>query len=72
MSNSIRYRCTACGNLTRFDVVRFQRTTEFYHFTTAGSLNIEDQKVIEESIESVTCRWCESGDDVIEISSQSE
>ena len=67
MNEAIRYRCNACGNLTRFDVVRFQRTTEFHHFTTAGKLNVEDQKVLEESIESVVCRWCESGVDVVAI-----
>ncbi|MDP6144726.1 MAG: hypothetical protein QF596_03010 [Acidimicrobiales bacterium] len=67
MNQPSRYRCYACGNLTRFDVVRFQRTTEFHHYTTAGSLNVEDQKILEESIETVTCRWCESGADITEI-----
>ena len=40
---------------------------EFHHFTTDGKLAIEDQKILEEHIESVKCRWCESGVDVVEI-----
>lgn len=67
-----RYRCGACGNLTRFDVIRHQKTKEFHHFTTSGALTIEDQQIIEESIESVSCRWCESGTDVTEISITSD
>ena len=54
----IRYRCTACGNLTRFDVVTSRRTSAFHHFTVAGELAIEDEQVLDERIESVTCRWC--------------
>jgi hypothetical protein len=69
---SSRYRCKACGNLTRFDIVRFQRTREFYHFTTGGDLEVEEQEVLEETTESVSCRWCESGLDVVEIENGSE
>ena len=53
-----RYRCSACGNLTRFDVVTTRRTSAFHHFTVAGDLTIEDEQVLDESVESVTCRWC--------------
>ena len=35
-----RLRCTACGNLTRFDVVTSRRTTGFWHFTVAGELTL--------------------------------
>ena len=69
MTSSKRYKCAACGNLTRFDVVRFQRVREFHHFTTGGDLEIEDQETLEETIESVACRWCESSQEVIEIES---
>ena len=27
-----RYRCSGCGNLTRFDVVVTRRTRAFHHF----------------------------------------
>lgn len=53
-----RYRCSGCGNLTRFDVVGWRRTKAFYHFTVAGELAVEDEDVLESRVEEVTCRWC--------------
>lgn len=61
-----RYRCTACGNLTRFDVVASRRTRAFYHYTVGGELEIEDEEPLEERIEQVTCRWCGATGDAIE------
>jgi DNA-directed RNA polymerase subunit RPC12/RpoP len=56
-----RYRCTACGNLTRFDVVTSRRTRAFHHYTVGGALSVEDEEVLEETVEEVACRWCGSG-----------
>lgn len=56
-----RYRCTACGNLTRFDVVTTRRTCAFHHYSIAGELSIEDEEVLAESVDEVSCRWCGSG-----------
>lgn len=56
-----RYRCATCGNLTRFDVVTTRRTSAFHHFTTGGDLQVEDEQVLSEELESVTCRWCGPG-----------
>ena len=56
-----RYRCTACGNLTRFDVVSTRRTRAFHHYDMGGELSIEDEEVLEESIDDVQCRWCGNG-----------
>jgi hypothetical protein len=53
-----RYRCAACGNLTRFDVVARRRTRAFFHFTVGGDLEVEDEEVLDEQVEAVTCRWC--------------
>jgi hypothetical protein len=53
-----RWRCAACGNLTRFDVTRTRRTVEFWHVDLAGSSAVEDTEVREEIVESVACRWC--------------
>jgi hypothetical protein len=61
-----RYRCSACGNLTRFDVVVQRRTREFHHFSVAGELSIEDEEKLAETIERVTCRWCAATGDAIE------
>jgi hypothetical protein len=58
---AIRYRCTACGNLTRFDVVTTRRTRAYHHFTVGGLLRVEDEAVLAESVDSVTCRWCGTG-----------
>jgi DNA-directed RNA polymerase subunit M/transcription elongation factor TFIIS len=57
----VRYRCTACGNLTRFNVVTTRRTSAFHHFSVGGELTIEDEEVLDETVEEVTCRWCGNG-----------
>jgi hypothetical protein len=57
---SERYRCTACGNVTRFDVTATRRTRAFHHYTIGGDLTVEDTEVLEERVESVSCRWCGS------------
>ena len=56
-----RYRCGACGNVTRFDVVSTRRTRAFHHYTIGGELQIEDTEVLSEAVEEVSCRWCGSG-----------
>lgn len=56
-----RYRCSACGNLTRFDVVSTRRTRAFHHFTVGGALEVEDEELLSEVVEEVTCRWCGTG-----------
>ena len=62
----MRYRCSSCGNLTRFDVVSTRRTRAFHHFSVGGELQVEDEEVLDEEIEAVTCRWCGAGGDAIE------
>ena len=59
-----RYRCTACGNLTRFDVVTSRRTRAFHHYTVGGELAVEDEEVLDEQVEDVACRWCGTGTSV--------
>jgi DNA-directed RNA polymerase subunit RPC12/RpoP len=56
-----RYRCSACGNLTRFDVVTSRRTRAYHHFTVGGELKVEDEVVLDEAVEEVACRWCGNG-----------
>ena len=62
-----RYRCLACGNVTRFDVVSTRRTRAFHHYTIGGELAVEEVEVLDEEIERVTCRWCNASDQDIEI-----
>ena len=59
-----RYRCAACGNLTRFTVVTNRRTTAFHHYSVGGELTLEDEQVLDETVEEVTCRWCGNGNAV--------
>ncbi len=56
-----RYRCGACGNLTRFNVVTTRRTRAFHHFSVGGELTVEEVEVLDESVEEVSCRWCGNG-----------
>lgn len=55
-----RLRCSACGNLTRFDVVSRRRTSAYWHYSVAGYLNVEAERELESSAEEVRCRWCRS------------
>ena len=63
-NSDVRYRCDACGNLTRFDVVRRAQTRAFYHFSLGGELTIEDEQILDETIERVECRWCGASDKI--------
>ncbi|MCX6506657.1 MAG: hypothetical protein NTU96_06245 [Actinobacteria bacterium] len=64
--SSTSYRCTACGNLTRFDVVSTKRTRAFHHYTVGGDLEVESEEVLSESIEEVSCHWCGNGGSVVQ------
>ena len=58
MPDHQRYRCTTCGNLTRFEVTTTRRTRAYHHYTVGGELAIEDEQLLGEEVESVECRWC--------------
>ena len=61
VASMTRYRCTACGNLTRFDVTTTRTTKTFNHYTVGGELEVEDETVLAESVDEVSCRWCGHG-----------
>ena len=58
---AVRYRCTACGNLTRFDVTTTSTTRSFHHYTVGGELNIESVEVLASDTTDVHCHWCNAG-----------
>ncbi len=60
-----RWRCGACGNLTRFDVVRSVRSREFVHVSLAGDQEVQEREVVSETVERITCRWCAAVDSVV-------
>jgi hypothetical protein len=59
-----RLRCGHCGNLTRFDVVRTVRTSEYWHANLAGEVEVEECTVLSEDVEAVRCRWCSASDHI--------
>ena len=63
-TETTRWRCTLCGNLTRFDVTRASRVVEYVHLDLAGEADVEEREVLSERIESVRCRWCNAVDQV--------
>jgi len=65
-SGTTRWRCSRCGNLTRFDVTRSTRTREFLHLDLAGEPSVEEREVLDDAIEQVRCRWCD-GVDCVEL-----
>jgi len=61
-----QFRCSACGNLTRFDVTVTRRVKEFRHFSVGGDLTIESTEILDEQVERVECRWCSASGAAIE------
>jgi hypothetical protein len=47
--------------------VATRRTSAFHHFTVGGDLTVEEEEVLDDRIESVTCRWCGTGAGVVEL-----
>lgn len=62
LAPGVRFRCDGCGNVTRFDVVATARTRRYHHFDLGGVGHVEEEEVLAETIESVTCRWCGRSD----------
>ena len=61
-----RFRCSTCGNLTRFDVTTTVRQRAFHHYTVGGELTVEEPEVLEERVDEVVCRWCGPSGQVVE------
>jgi transposase len=62
----VNYRCDACGNKTRFDLIETKRVRAFHHYSLAGEDNIEEEEILDRTIERVVCRWCGSSDAIVE------
>lgn len=63
-TETTRWRCALCGNLTRFDVQRSTRAREYVHVSLAGEPVVEERQVVAETVDHVTCRWCGRPDSV--------
>jgi transposase len=63
MTDSL-YRCGHCGNKTRFDVYDRVRRRRFEHATLGGEVAVEEEEILEESVDRVVCRWCDRDDSI--------
>ncbi|MEA2433043.1 MAG: hypothetical protein QOG54_500 [Actinomycetota bacterium] len=59
------YRCEACGNKTRFDVIETKRVRAFHHYSLGGEDTIESEEILDATIEKIVCRWCGSSDSIV-------
>jgi hypothetical protein len=64
------YRCSLCGNRTRFDVYEQIRRRRFAHFTLGGEVKYEDEAVLDRRVEKIVCRWCDRSDGIEVLSTQ--
>lgn len=46
-------------------MVSTRRTRAFHHYSVGGDLSVDNEELLDEVIESVTCRWCSSPDGVV-------
>jgi hypothetical protein len=53
--------------VTRFDVVSTRRTRAFHHYSVGGDLTVEDEQLLSQAVEEVSCRWCGTGRAVEEL-----
>lgn len=68
MENHIeQYLCSACGNRTRFDVVESLRRRRFQHYTLGGEMTVDEEAILDRTVESVTCRWCDRTDSIEQV-----
>lgn len=61
------YVCGQCGNKTRFDVVESKRTRSFQHFSLGGEMTVEEEEVLDRTVEQIVCRWCGSSSNIEEV-----
>lgn len=57
-----RWRCDACGNLTRFDVESTERVRRFWHLDLGGEAVAEEEEFLDVQVAAIVCRWCGSRD----------
>lgn len=61
------YRCDGCGNKTRFDVYETVRRRRFEHSDLGGGTVIDEEEILERTVDRVECRWCDRSDSVVEV-----
>jgi adenylate kinase family enzyme len=61
------YRCGQCGNRTRFDVYDTVVRRRFEHADLGGEVTVEEETIVDRTVDRVVCRWCDSADHVVEV-----
>ena len=59
-----RWRCGACGNLTRFDVESVERVRRFWHVELSGEGRVDEEEHLDVDVVSIACRWCGATDSI--------
>ena len=62
-----RYRCSACGNVTRFDVESVERVRRFWHVELGGRGRVESEERDDVDVRAVRCRWCGSAEAIEQV-----
>jgi hypothetical protein len=44
-----------------------RRTRAYHHYDLGGEREVEDEQVLDETVEQVECRWCGDAGDVEEL-----
>jgi hypothetical protein len=42
-------------------VTTTRTTSAFHHYSVGGELNVEEERVLDEHVDEVSCRWCGHG-----------
>lgn len=59
-----RFRCDACGNLTRFDLEVVERARRFWHAGLSGEGRVEGEELVSQEVIDAVCHWCGTGEAV--------
>jgi hypothetical protein len=65
------YRCSHCGNRTRFDLFEDVTRRRFAHYSLGGELEVEEEEILSSSATRVVCRWCDRDDGIEVVDGQS-
>jgi hypothetical protein len=49
-----------------------RQTRSFHHFTVGGELSVEEEQVLSETVDYISCRWCGSGAAVEAVSEHTD
>lgn len=64
---TVTYRCRRCGNRTRFDVYETLRRRRFAHYSLGGEMSVDEEEILESTVERIVCRWCDRDDQIDQV-----